>query len=260
MGRFPAVTFSILALLVHSAAGAADLDAIRARGSLRVLVGGTVEKFFTLGSETAPGMDREILEAFAHLQGLRLEIVQAPSWNAMVQWLADGKGDVAAGALTVTESRRQLIDFTPEIFPVRHVVVTLAPRPTVSTADQLRKERLGVQKGTVLREVVGPMEVDPSRLEELTGACPPALERGAVTACIVALDELVSEQRQNPLLRAGMLIGPSYSYAYGVRKDCPMLLRALSDHVNNVRRGGTWSRLVVKYFGEDALAALRAAR
>jgi hypothetical protein len=48
--------------------------------------------------------------------------------------------------------------------------------------------------------------------------------------------------------------------AYGVRKDSPLLLRALDDYVLNVRRTSTWSRLVVKYFGEHSLEILKRCR
>jgi hypothetical protein len=45
-----------------------------------------------------------------------------------------------------------------------------------------------------------------------------------------------------------------------VRKSDPSLLAALNTYIAHVRRSPMWSRLVVKYFGDAALAVLQEAR
>jgi hypothetical protein len=45
-----------------------------------------------------------------------------------------------------------------------------------------------------------------------------------------------------------------------VRKEDRALLAALDEYISNVRRSPTWSRLVVKYFGDAAVEVLRKAR
>jgi hypothetical protein len=41
-----------------------------------------------------------------------------------------------------------------------------------------------------------------------------------------------------------------------VRKEDAELLAALDEYVSNFRAGSSWSRLIVKYFGDQALRAL----
>jgi membrane-bound lytic murein transglycosylase MltF len=55
-------------------------------------------------------------------------------------------------------------------------------------------------------------------------------------------------------------VGPPSSVAFAVRKDCPQLRAALDDYVANLRKTPTWSRLVVKHFGESALEILKKSR
>ena len=55
-----------------------------------------------------------------------------------------------------------------------------------------------------------------------------------------------------------MYIGEPGSLAFGVRKDDSQLLSALNVHIERTRKG-TRSRLVIKYFGENALQVLQAA-
>ena len=48
--------------------------------------------------------------------------------------------------------------------------------------------------------------------------------------------------------------------AWAVRKEDNALRTSLDDYLTNVRRSETWSRLVVQYFGDQALAVLGRAR
>jgi ABC-type amino acid transport substrate-binding protein len=45
-----------------------------------------------------------------------------------------------------------------------------------------------------------------------------------------------------------------------VRREDAQLLAALNDQLGDLRRSGAWSRLVVRYFGANALDLLKGAR
>jgi hypothetical protein len=45
-----------------------------------------------------------------------------------------------------------------------------------------------------------------------------------------------------------------------VRPDAPQLREALDEYITNVRHTSTWSRLVVKYYGDSALEVLQKSR
>ena len=57
--------------------------------------------------------------------------------------------------------------------------------------------------------------------------------------------------RQTKGLLAGMTVGPPGQVAWAVRAAL-----ALNEYLTNVRRGPFWSRLIVKYFGDQALQVL----
>ena len=58
----------------------------------------------------------------------------------------------------------------------------------------------------------------------------------------------------------GVFLGPPGALAWAVRKGDRTLLAALDDYVASMRRTSTWSRLVVKYFGDEAPEILKRAR
>ena len=135
-----------LLALLPALAGARDLGEIEKRGVLRVLaVVAKDDEFLT--DQPGGGLDRELLEGFAKLRQLRLEVVAIDTWDGLVPALVKGDGDIIAGRFTVTEVRRKQIDFTPEVFPTRNVVLTRKPHRVVSTLEELRGERVGTGEG-----------------------------------------------------------------------------------------------------------------
>lgn len=247
-------------ILAAVSALASDLAEVKTRGTLRVLVTFDTRRpeFFS----PKDGFDRELLEGFANLHRLKLEVVPQTGWDALIPALKAGKGDVIAGRFTATDSRRKLIDFTAEVFPYRLVVMTRKPHRVVRTVEELRGERVGTTKGTNMAEAVAIAGVPPSNVDDAipTGGFHEALKSGRVTAAVWGIESAIATKREDPDIQIGMFMGPPASLAYGLRKEDADLLRALNEYIENVRRTPTWNRLVVKYFGESALEILKTAR
>ena len=264
--RGPAVLLAGLWLLAAGGtpAGATDLPEIKQQGSLRVLMVDVAEEpqFFSLKPGGPPGLDHEVLDRFAHVHGMKLEIVPVSGWDALVPALLKGRGDVIAGRFTVTEARRKQIAFTDEVFPTRNVVVTRKPYRTIRTVEQLKAEKISVVKGTSMVEVLVASGVPPANIDQtiVSGGVPAALRAGRISCTVQELAEAVVAQQRDPDLQMGMFLGPPASYAYGVRKEDTQLRTALDEHIDTLRRDPSWYRLVVKYFGRSAPDILLRAR
>jgi membrane-bound lytic murein transglycosylase F len=249
-------------LLAASSAAAADLPEIKADGTLRVLAVVRNQEDVFMSQQPGVGFDRELLEGFCGLHKLRLELVALPSWGDLIPALNQGKGDVIAGRFNVTTARREEIAFTSEVFPSRHVVMTRRPSPVIGSIEELRQVRVGTVRGTSMAEVVAAAGVPPANLDDgiATGTLPDALRSGRVAAVVLGVENAIEARRKDPEIELGTFVGPPSSLAYGVRKRDTALKAALDEYIVNVRRSPTWSRLVVKYFGESAAEVLRKAR
>jgi hypothetical protein len=71
---------------------------------------------------------------------------------------------------------------------------------------------------------------------------------------------LTLAMKRDPALQAGLLLGEPGSAAFAVRRKDVHLREALDDYLGSIRLSPSWSRLVVKYFGESALEVLGRAR
>lgn len=216
----------------------------------------------TFDTAAAPGFDRELLDGFARLEGLTVELVRVPSLEALLPALVEGTGDVVAGGLIATPAREAQIAFTSEVFPVRLVVVTRRPHRVVRTIEELRQEKVGTFSGSAMAEALETAAVKPAELygrfevsEIVKG-----LRSGRISASVLGTGDAIEAQGADPALQLGMFLGPPGKLAFGVRQDAPLLRQALDAYLLNVHRSGTWNRLVVKYFGDSALAVLRRVR
>jgi ABC-type amino acid transport substrate-binding protein len=254
--------YVLLLLLLAVPLSGSDFPEIQRRGSLRALVVLDTRRpeFFAL-PPARPGFDRELIAGFAQRHQLKLEVVTLPGWDDLIPALLANKGDVIVGGFRDTEARRRSVAFSVETFPTRIVVVTLKPHRVVKTAAELRTERVGVMKGTAMADAAVAAGVPPRNLDDgiAVGSYAEALHAGRITAGIWSIDRAIPAQREDPDLQLGMFLERPGTLAFAVRKDDPQLLAAINDQISNVRRSGAWSQLVVKYFGENALALLKVA-
>jgi membrane-bound lytic murein transglycosylase F len=250
-------------LLLWPTTGTADLPEVQARGVLRVLA--VLEEKGKAITETradSAGFDYEVLDGFARLRRLRLELVSVPGWDRLIPELNEGRGDLIAGSFTVTDARKRVIDFTAEVLPTRSVVVTRRPHRVVRTVEELRRERVTVYRGTSMVDLLNQLGVPAANLDYVPPGTPltDGLRSGRSTCLVHEIQTAIAEQRADPDLQLGLFVGPPMSYAYGVRKSDPRLRQALDDYLASMRRSPTWSRLVVKYYGQTALDILQKAR
>jgi ABC-type amino acid transport substrate-binding protein len=259
---------TVIALAVGLTAGAAgagealDLADVKARGALRVIIAADESPdTFALVPGTRPGFERDIMERFAQLQGIKLEVVRAPGYADRIPMLLRGDGDVIA-AIFDTPDRREKVAFTTEVIPTHNVAVTLPPRASIRRVEDLRAARVGVIRGTKPAEAAAEAGVKPrdlvpyEKMEDLLRG----LKGGEVGAAVLPISELALAGKRLAGLEAGMTVGARGTVAWAVRKEDAALRAALDDYLANVRRGPTWSRLVVEYFGDQALTVLGRAR
>jgi ABC-type amino acid transport substrate-binding protein len=243
-------------------AAASDLGELQARGLLRVVVSSDeAEETFSLRPGTEPGFERELIESFARLHGLKVEPVPAKTLADRIPALLEGKGDVIV-AIFDTPERRERVDFTAEVMPTYNVAVTHKPHAALHDATQLPKERVGATVGGQPAEAALAAGVPAAALQtfERTDVMLEALQKGRLTVVVLPVSELALASKRFPGLEAGATVGPVGTVAWAVRKQDDQLKRALNEYLANARKSGSWNRLIVKYFGDQVLKVLGRAR
>lgn len=250
-------TVVALATLAGSAY-AADLAEIKARGSLRIVAAaGEQPEMFSFTPDADPGFEREMLEGFARLHDLKVEIVRVDGFSDRIPAIVGGRGDVVVGMIA-TEQRREHIEFTDEVLPARHLVVTHEPNPAIDNVAEFLHKKVGVLKGTTWSQAAAAAGMPESKCTLFTDTEPllSALEAGEIEATVMSVSDFTLAAKRRPGMLGGVFVGDVAVAAWGVHKEATELTAALNAYLVNLHRGAGWNRLVVKYFGEKALTVL----
>jgi len=111
--------------------------AIKARGTLVVLTRNAPTTYYIGRNDRPSGPEYEMASAFARSLGVKARFVMEDSVEAMLQALADGKGDLVAGGITRTHVRTGEFDFGPAYQTVRQQIVCRRGGPRPATIDDL---------------------------------------------------------------------------------------------------------------------------
>lgn len=124
---------------VVSAPAFGNLDSVIARGKLVALTDNSATSYFIYKGQPM-GYEYELLSLFAQHIGIDLEIKVVPDLDNIIDSLSAGAGDIAAANLTVTQERKELVQFTLPHIKTRQML--LQKKPTTwrrLTYDQLEK-------------------------------------------------------------------------------------------------------------------------
>jgi ABC-type amino acid transport substrate-binding protein len=254
----PVAAFAV-ALTAAPIAARADLAEIVKAGHLRAIVadGEQPEMFDIDGDPAKPGLEREMLEGFARVNRVQLDVVMVKTFSERIPALLRGDGDVVVGLVDTPERRRQ-VAFTAEVLPVRHVVVTHKPHAAVKSVEELRARKTGSIRGTSWAQETAAAGVPEGQTEFFADTDPllEALAAGRIDAAVMSVSDFALAANRRPGLEAGVAVGAPGRAGWGVRKQDLNLKAELDRYLANVRSGPSWNRLLVVYFGDQAVTVL----
>jgi membrane-bound lytic murein transglycosylase F len=217
-----------------------DLDVLRQKGRLRILIPANIGGVFYLPREGWPVDEQHrAAERFARSQGLEPELVPVEGLAQMIPALLAGRGDIIAANLTVTDRRRERMAFSLPLTNVRQQVLVSSTRDDIRGGRDLAGRRVMVDPGSVFWERL-------ARLRQQN----PDLELIARPAEMSDEEELdaVADGRVDATVRdsniAGMYLGyrddlkvafelPGIdAIAWGIRRESPQLRAALDEFLH----------------------------
>ena len=98
------------------------------------------------------GFDIEVVQAIAAKAGFEVKFVNTP-WEGIFNALGQGDRDMVVSAVTITEERKQTMDFSNPYFDAQQLIAVKENSKVTKFAD-LKKLKVGVQTGTTGDEAV----------------------------------------------------------------------------------------------------------
>lgn len=254
-----------------SASRTGDLDEMIERGRIRVLVTLSRTNFF-IDRGVERGTTHDVFAEFEKVlnqkAGKRVDIVFVPvARDQLLPALVEGRGDIAAANLSVTEERLREVDFTtPLLTGVSEVLVTGPGSKPVATLGDLSGREVYVRASSsyfqslqrvndsLARHHVKPIKVQQAdeRLEdedilEMVNA-------GLVPATIV--DNHVagfwSQVYDSIAVHPSITVATDGRIAWAIRKHSPELKDALDEFARTHAKGTTFGNILAARYWKDA--------
>ena len=255
-----------------------DLDGMIKRRVIRALVAPS-RTAYSLNGARQIGVEYELLKAFEQdlndryqTQGkhIRILVTIIPTrHDQLISGLKEGRGDIAAGILTVTPERLEEIDFGEPFFRgVKQIVVTGPSSPELKSLDDLSGKEVFVRKSTSywthlerLNERFAREQKPPVRLK----AAPEDLQDDDLLEMVNAgLVDLVVVNRYQALLwariykklkpREDLVVNKGGAIAWMVRKNSPKLKAEIAQFAKTHGQKTDFGKnLVKKYAGSTRL-------
>lgn len=218
-----------------------DLEALKKRDRFRILVHRSADDY--LPRDGYPfDIQRRMAGKFANEQGMQPVLVAVDDYGQLIPELLAGNGDVIAANLTVTEKRKERVDFTVGVDKTREVVVGRSKGPAVSGIGGLAGHSVGVMKGTVFWQIAQEKLAGNEKIEIVP--LEPTLTSDEVLDGLVAGDYDFAIQDSNVMevvktyrddVKTRFVLGEQRPLAWAVRPDNPELRKALDRFLTRER-------------------------
>ena len=205
------------------------------------------------------GFDIDVVRAVAAKAGIEVKFVNTP-WEGIFNALAQGDRDLLVSSITITDARKQTMDFSSPYFDAVQLIAVKADAK-VSKLDDLKPLKVGVQNGTTGEEAVSKLQGKNSpniKRFESTPLALKELEAGGVDAVVADNGVVINYVANNAGSKFKTVSDPNFTpeqYGIAVKKGNADLLAKLNKGVADIKADGTYEAIYKKYFGTAPGAA-----
>ena len=201
-------------------------------------------------NNTIVGIDAEICAAIAEKMGLELEIEDI-AFDSIIPEISSGKADIGAAGMTVTEDRKQNVDFS-ETYAKASQVIIVTEDSEVKGFEDLQGKKVGVQTGTT-GDIYVTGDLGDECVERYAKGMEAvqALSQTKIDAVVIDGEPAKKYISEVPGLK---ILDESYTdeeYAIAIRKGNTELLDAVNKAIGELKADGTLDAIVAKYINAD---------
>ena len=191
--------------------------------------------------EEVVGIDVDIAKAVAEELGMELKI-EDMAFDSVIPAVSSGKADIALAGLTVTDERKENLNFTDTYAKATQVII-VKEDSAIAGPDDLEGKKIGVQLGTTGDLYAS--DIKDAEVEQYNKGfeAVQATMQGKIDAVIIDSEpakEFVAEAEGLKILDEAFT---EEEYAIGIAKDNDELLEKVNKALKSLKESGNWMRL-----------------
>ncbi len=244
-----------------------DLDAIKSRGTLRAITTYSSTSYFIYRGQPL-GFEYELLRRLAEHLGVRLEIVVANNLDNLFAMLLAGEGDLVAHSLTITKSRKNIVNFTLPIATTHQVLIQRKPenwrdmkqheieRALIRNPVNLIGKTINVRKNSAYyerlinlsEEIGGDIDIVPVEGRHSTEQLIAMVADGDIDYTVADENLAFIQKTHHSILDIKTTLSLPQRIAWAVRKSSPNLLSQINLWLAEIKESPDYYTIYNKYF------------
>ena len=221
---------------------------------LRVGMDASYPPFGSQNQETKDyeGFDVDIIRAIGAEEGFDVEISNR-SFDGLIPALQAKEIDVAINDITITDDRKQSVDFSKPYYIAGLGVVVRSDNDTIHTAEDLRGKTLGVSIGSTGEEAARKIPGANVRVFNAINEAFLEVQNGGVDAVVndIPTNEYYVSHAGNKNVRTAEVALTKEDLGIAVLKGNTELLTKIDDGLAKIKANGKFSEIYEKWFGKE---------
>ena len=215
--------------------------------TIRMITEATFPPYEFLRGDEVVGIDVEICRAVAEKLGKKF-VVESVNFDSVIPTVISGKADLAAAGITITEDRKQNVDFSVP-YVKTGIVFVYKPTDPYLTGDAAKGKKVGVQSGTTSETyVIETLGQQPERFDSPAAAVA-ALKAGRVDVVLADVDPAKNCVKGEDSLAVSDFV-TTEEYAVAIRKGQPELLKVINETIEELKANGKLAAWTVQFTEE----------
>lgn len=242
----PATEAATEAAETEAAEAAEETEAAETNGTLVMATNAEFPPYeFREGGEIV-GIDVEIAAAIAAQMGMDFE-VEDIAFDSIIPAVQSGKADFGAAGMTVTEDRKQSVDFSESYATATQVIIVKEDNAEIATPDDLEGKTIGVQLGTT--GDIYASDIPDATIEQYNKGfeAVQSLTQNKIDAVIIDGEPAKVFVSQNEGLKILDEAFTTEEYAICVKKGNTELLDGINTAIAELKESGELQAIVDKY-------------
>lgn len=237
-------------------AGCGQSDSAEQSGKkvLRVGMDASYPPFGSQDQETKDyeGFDVDIIRAIGTEEGFDVEISNR-SFDGLIPALQAKEIDVAINDITITDDRKQSVDFSKPYYIAGLGVVVRSDNDTIHTAEDLQGKTLGVSIGSTGEEAARKIPGANVRVFNAINEAFLEVQNGGVDAVVndIPTNEYYVSHAGNKNVRTAEVALTKEDLGIAVLKGNTELLTKIDDGLAKIKANGKFSEIYEKWFGKE---------
>lgn len=209
---------------------------------------------FKEANDEFTGFDMDLIRAIGEAEGYKVEISHM-GFESLIPALQADKADCAIAGMSITEERKQSVDFSTPYFDAGLIIAVPAESEGITTLDDLQGKSIGCQVGTIGADAADSVKEKDASTKVVVfdniGEAFMEMEKGGVDA--VVNDQAVSAyyimtNAKGKVKTVGEVFSAEDQYGIAVKKGNAEMLEVINAGLEKLKANGEYDKIYQKWF------------